>query len=361
MKAVHIDASRSYDVLIGGGLLSEAGARVRDLLHPAACMLAADDRVFALYGEKVRSSLESAGIRTEVWTFPHGEASKTLAAYGELLEAMCAARITRTDLVVALGGGVTGDMAGFAAATYQRGIRFVQIPTTLLAMVDSSVGGKTAVDLTQGKNMAGAFCQPSLVLCDIETLSTLPPEEYACGCAEIIKYAMISSAGFFDSLERTPISEQTEEVIARCVEIKRDYVMKDEFDTGERIFLNFGHTFGHAIESASGFAVLHGEGVAMGMAAITRAAVRRGICPPETAERLCALLEKYHLPTETGYSAEELVSAALSDKKVQGETIRLVLPRRIGECFVERIRKEEIPDWMADGGIGKAKGKGRTE
>ncbi len=351
MKCVHIDASKSYDVLIGGGLADETGTRVRDLLKPASCMLAADDRVYSLYGERVRQSLEQAGIRTAVFTFPHGEQSKNLSTYRRLLEQMCAERITRTDIVAALGGGVTGDMAGFAAATYQRGIRFVQIPTTLLAMVDSSVGGKTAVDLEHGKNMAGAFCQPSLVLCDTETLETLPPEEYACGCAEIIKYAMIESEEFFDSLDKTPVRKQAEEVISACVAMKRDYVMKDEFDTGVRIFLNFGHTFGHAVEACSDFSILHGEGVAMGMAAMTRAAAARGLCPASAAERLESLLKKYHLPTEVPYTCSQLISAALSDKKAQGGTVRLVVPERIGKCFVETIRKEDLASWMRDGGI----------
>lgn len=351
MKSVRIDASKSYDVLIAPGLVAETGGRVKVLLNPASCVVVADDRVYSLYGEDVRQSLESASIRTTVFTFPHGERNKTLATYERLLEQMCADRITRSDVVVALGGGVTGDMAGFAAATYQRGIRFIQIPTTLLAMVDSSVGGKTAVDLRHGKNMVGAFCQPSLVLCDTKTLDTLPPEEFACGCAEIVKYAMIESEEFFDSLDRTPVAEQLESVISACVTMKRDYVNRDEFDTGDRIFLNFGHTFGHAIEACSDFSILHGEGVAIGMAAITRAAVTRGICPESVLTRLISLLEKYNLPTVSPYTCRQLISAALSDKKAQGETIRLVVPERIGKCLVEKIPKGDLKSWMCDGGI----------
>ena len=351
MKSVRIDASKSYDVLIAPGLAAETGARVKELLTPDACVVAADDRVYDLYGEQVRRSLESASIRTSVFTFPHGERSKNLETYQALLERMCADRITRTDVVVALGGGVTGDMAGFAAATYQRGIRFVQVPTTLLAMVDSSVGGKTAVDLRHGKNMVGAFCQPSLVLCDTKTLDTLPAEEFACGCAEIIKYAMIESESFFESLEETPIADQLEEVISTCVAMKRDYVNRDEFDTGDRIFLNFGHTFGHAIEACSDFSILHGEGVAVGMAAMTRAAAARGLCPESVVERLTALLKRYNLPTESPYRRAQLLSAALSDKKAQGGAIRLVVPERIGKCFVESVPKNRIGEWMRDGGI----------
>ena len=351
MKSVRINASKSYDVLIAPGLTAETGARVKALLNPASCVVVADDRVYGLYGEDVRQSLESASIRTTVFTFPHGERSKTLATYKRLLEQMCTDRITRSDVVVALGGGVTGDMAGFAAATYQRGIRFIQIPTTLLAMVDSSVGGKTAVDLRHGKNMVGAFCQPLLVLCDTKTLATLPPEEFACGCAEIVKYAMIESEEFFDSLDKMPIAEQLESVISTCVTMKRDYVNRDEFDTGDRIFLNFGHTFGHAIEACSNFSILHGEGVAIGMTAITRAAVTRGICPESVLARLTSLLKKYNLPTVSPYTCRQLISAALSDKKMQGETIRLIVPERIGKCFVEKIPQENLKSWMCDGGI----------
>ncbi|MBP5255139.1 MAG: 3-dehydroquinate synthase [Lachnospiraceae bacterium] len=351
MRTIRIDTAKSYDVVIGRGLLAEAGTRIRETCGPAACMLVSDDRVFALYGEAVKKSLEEAGIRTAVFTFPHGEASKTLATYAALLEELCVQRITRSDLIVALGGGVTGDLAGFAAATYRRGIPCVQIPTSLLAMVDSSVGGKTAVDLAHGKNMAGAFLQPSLVLCDTDTLSTLPEEEYACGCAEIIKYAMIESEAFFESLERTPVRCQEEEVIAACVDMKRKYVTQDEFDRGVRMFLNFGHTFGHAAEACSGFSILHGQGVAMGMAAVTRAAVKRGLCAPEVSARLEALLMRYGLPTETPYPANRLLSSALSDKKARGGTVSLIVPRAVGRCVIRPVPGEELLSWMTDGGI----------
>lgn len=219
-----------------------------------------------LYAARLEASLTRAGFRVVTFTYPGGEHCKTLATYTALLDFLAAHRLSRSDLIVALGGGVTGDLAGFAAATYQRGIPFVQVPTTLLAAVDSSVGGKTAVNLDSGKNQVGCFYQPSLVLCDPDTLRTLPPEEYRNGCAEVIKYAVLRSAPFFDELRAQPVSAQVGHVIATCVGMKRDLVVADEFDRGSRQLLNLGHTFGHAVEACSGYTVPHGCGVAIGMA-----------------------------------------------------------------------------------------------
>ncbi len=351
MRTVRIDASKRYDVIIGKGLLAEAGNYITGTVGRCSCMLVSDDLVFSLYGEKVRDSIERSGCRTDLFTFPHGEESKNLEVYGRLLEEMSAARMTRSDIVIALGGGVTGDLAGFAAATYQRGIRYVQLPTTLLAMVDSSVGGKTAVDLRHGKNMAGAFCQPSLVLCDTGALSTLPPEEFSCGAAEVIKYAMIESGTFFRSLEEKDISEQAESVVASCVEMKSRYVMRDEYDTGDRMLLNFGHTIGHAVEACSGFKVLHGQGVAMGMSVMTRAAVRKGYCEPGSDSRLDSLLVKNGLPVSVPFKPEQLIDTVLSDKKARGGFVRIVVPRKIGNCFLTDADREDMLSWMRDGGM----------
>lgn len=210
----------------------------------------------------------------ERFVFPHGEQHKNLNTYGQALNFLCDRRFTRSDLIIALGGGVVGDLAGFTAATYQRGIAYIQVPTTLLSMVDSSVGGKTAVDLDSGKNQAGCFYQPALVLCDPALLETLPDAEYRAGCAEIIKTAVLFSPELFQQLKTTPIREQFEPVIAACVGMKRNVVQNDEFDRGQRALLNLGHTIGHAVEACSNFTILHGEGVAIGLAAITRA--RRG-------------------------------------------------------------------------------------
>ena len=283
---------------------------------------------------------------------PHGEQAKTLENYGRLLEFLSRNHITRTDVLVALGGGVTGDLTGFAAATYQRGMDFVQIPTTLLAAVDSSVGGKTAVNLPTGKNQVGCFYQPALVLCDPDVLSTLPEEEFRCGCAEVIKYGVLGSRKFFDELKASPIKEQLEHVICTCVEMKRDIVNQDEFDRGVRQLLNLGHSFGHAVEACSHFGVLHGQAVAIGMAAITRAAMAKGYCSEETLQAVLKRLDQYRLPTSTGFGLEEMAEAALTDKKLTGGTMHLVVPEEIGRCAILSVPTEEIKDWMKAGGIG---------
>ena len=345
-QVIHVEASVSYDVLIGEGLLKDAGERIRKLGSAERTVIVSDDRVFALYGEALKNSLQEAGIRTGEFVFPHGEQSKCMDVYESLLESLSESGLTRSDLLVALGGGVTGDLCGFAAATYQRGIRFVQIPTSLLAAVDSSVGGKTAINLKSGKNQAGCFYQPSLVICDPETLRTLPEEEYRNGCAEVIKYGMIKDAGFLRKLKEQPAREWIGEVIFRCVSMKRDVVRADEFDTGERMLLNFGHTLGHGAEKLSGYQIPHGMAVAMGMASITRATVKNGICPKETEEELLRLLQMYDLPTELPFEKEALVQAAGADKKSSGQQIRIILPEEAGRCVIRTIPREDLIRWI---------------
>ena len=350
MKTIRIDASRSYDVVISSGLLAEAGRRIAALTGKVRAMVVSDDRVFSLYGETLTESLRDAGLEPARFVFPQGESEKNLATYGLLLEELCRLRFTRSDLIVALGGGVVGDLAGFAAATYQRGIPFVQLPTTLLAAVDASVGGKTAVDLAGGKNQAGAFYQPALVLCDTDCLRTLTEEEYRCGCAEIIKYAMIGSPELFEELAQTPVRDRYEDVIAACVAMKRDFVQADEYDTGARMLLNFGHSFGHAAEKCSGYTLPHGLAVAMGMAAMTRSAAKAGLCSPETAEALEGLLRAYRLPTALPYSAEALAEAARADKKAAGDRLRIVVPEAVGRCRIQSIPAGDILLWLKRGG-----------
>lgn len=349
MKTIHVSASKEYDVLIGGGLLSRAGEEIRKISRAKTAAIVADDTVWFHCGEKVKRSLEESGFAVAAMTFPAGESSKTLATYADILQFLAENRLTRSDLVVALGGGVTGDMAGFAAATYLRGIDYVQIPTTLLAAVDSSVGGKTAVDLPTGKNLVGCFHQPSLVIYDSDTFATLPREQFRCGMAEVIKYGILGDETFFESLSAPTLSMT--ELIARCVAMKRDIVGEDELDNGKRRLLNFGHTIGHAIEKCDGFSLSHGEAVAIGMAVMTRAAVEKGICAADALPRLLALLKQYDLPAETNYTAEEIFAAALSDKKMSGGTLHLVVPERIGCCRVEKIPAEELMDWLRAGGI----------
>lgn len=351
MSCIHVTASREYDVRVERGALSRLGEWTRQTVGGQTAALVSDDTVCALYGAQAEASLRQAGYRVVSFVFPHGEASKTLSTYAQLLTFLSENRLTRTDPVVALGGGVTGDLAGFAAATYLRGVPLVQVPTTLLAMVDSSVGGKTAVDLPQGKNLVGCFYQPHLVLCDPNALSTLPEEQYRCGCAEVIKYAVIGSEPFFRELEAAPIHAQEEHVIAACVTMKRDVVHEDEFDRGTRALLNLGHTIGHAVEASSGFSLLHGQGVAIGLAVIAQAAAKKGFCTEEAASRIVKLLQACSLPTETDVPARTLLQAAGSDKKRDGALLSLIVPEAIGRCRIERIPAEELLLWMQAGGI----------
>ena len=271
MNTVTVSASKTYDILIGSGLLTQLGERVKALGKAQKVCVVSETTVFPLYGKAVAESLENAGFSVVSFVFPAGEESKNGSVFLELLNYLAENRLTRSDIIVALGGGVTGDLAGFAAASYLRGIRFVQVPTTLLAAVDSSVGGKTAIDLPAGKNLAGAFCQPSLVLCDTDTLNTLPADIFRDGCAEVIKYGILYDPVLFSHLEDKGLDFDREAVITRCVELKRDVVMEDEFDTGARMKLNLGHTIGHGVEAKSNFTLSHGKSVAIGMAIVVRA------------------------------------------------------------------------------------------
>lgn len=358
MEKIPVYASTDYEVIIGSGLIDEAGNYIAAALKleqgtekKITAVIVSDDNVFPLYGERVKKALNEQGFKTLEFVFTHGERSKSLETYGKLLEFMCESHVKRSDMIVALGGGVVGDLAGFAAATYQRGIDFIQVPTTLLAAVDSSVGGKTAVDLVSGKNQVGAFYQPRLVLCDIDTLSTLPPEEYACGCGEIIKYAILESEEFFDELLEKPVSEQYEHVIATCVNIKKHYVENDEFDTGLRMKLNLGHTFGHAVETCSGYTILHGQAVAKGMAAVTLAASEMGLCSKETAARVLEILDRYDLPKDISFGVEEMYNAMLVDKKNSGTVTNLIVPMAIGNCRIMKIPTEKLKGWLEEGGV----------
>lgn len=345
MRRVQVRASRNYDILIGRGLLAEAGKRIREAVEPCAVTVIADDVVDGLYGETVRRSLAENGFAVHRFVFPNGERSKNLRTLGDMLEFMAEKQMTRGDLVVALGGGVTGDMAGFAAAVYARGVRFVQIPTTLLAAVDSSVGGKTAVDLNAAKNMAGAFWQPSQVLIDCDVMDALPDELIGDGAAEIIKYGVLADPELFETVRSGRLTEDIERVIERCVSIKRDLVAADERDTGMRQMLNLGHTLGHAVEKSSDFTLTHGKGVAIGMTLIARAAWRKGYSESDLTPLIAEAARACGLPTQTEYGAEQLAQAAMVDKKRRGGRITLVVPRRIGECELVGIPVEELIDW----------------
>lgn len=342
MRTVTVNASVTYDVVIGPGLLDRAGGIAAGYMAPCSAMIVTDSTVDALYGARCAASFEAAGFRTEKFVFAAGEASKNIVTLSDILEAMAEARITRSDIVVALGGGVAGDMAGFAAAVFNRGTRFIQIPTTLLAAVDSSVGGKTAIDLKGGKNLAGAFHQPSLVITDTDVIRSLPADQLACGAAEVIKYGVLSNKRLFELMEKDEWKSDLEEIIELCVADKRDVVAEDEFDTGARRMLNLGHTFGHAIEKCSGLTILHGQGVAIGM---MMAAFSGGMCRADIL-RLADCIRKNGLPVSCGYSAAELTDAALSDKKREGGSIALVLPEAIGRCVLKKIPVSELGQYF---------------
>ena len=350
MKTITVRLARPYDIHIEAGVLARAGEYIRNTLGHCRVMVVTDDTVRALYGDALLTSLNEAGLDAVEFVIPHGEASKSTASLIDLLNTLAENAFTRTDIVCALGGGVVGDLAGFAAAVYLRGIRYVGIPTTLLASVDSSVGGKTAVDLPAGKNLAGAFHHPSLVLCDPHTLNTLPDEVLADGFAEVIKYAVIGDADLFSLLGKTD-SPDMETVIARCVSQKARIVEEDETDRGVRKHLNFGHTAGHAIELHSKFSLMHGHGVAIGMMIATEYAVRLGLCPEAVLPALSALLKKYHLPTETEYGIEDLYEASTRDKKREGNEIDVVLPTGIGSCMLKRIPISDLPVFLSGGRV----------
>ena len=345
MITVSVHASKQYDVLVGKGLLSRAGALAAGVISPCRALILTDDHVAPLYADTLATSLLSAGFVPEIYTVPHGEGSKSLAVLGELLEHLAAQQYTRTDAMFALGGGVVGDLCGFCASVYLRGIPFVQVPTTLLAAVDSSVGGKTAVNLDAGKNLAGAFYQPRLVICDPDTLSTLPPEILADGCAEVIKYGVINDAALFSMLQ-SGISPASEQIIARCVQNKRDVVEKDEFDTGLRQLLNLGHTVAHAIEKLSDFEISHGSAVAMGTVKVMRAAVAHGLCPESDLDALIGLTRALHLPVECPYSTADIAAVACSDKKRSGDSLTLIVPFGIGDSRLYKLPAAELQAFL---------------
>jgi 3-dehydroquinate synthase len=341
---------RSYDVIVGEGLIDQAGGRIAPLTQRRRCAVVTDETVAGLHGQRLVGSLEGAGLTATLIAIPPGESQKSFAGLESLSARLLDLELDRGDLIVALGGGVVGDLAGFAASIYKRGIDFVQIPTTLLAQVDSSVGGKTAIDAPQGKNLIGAFHQPRLVLADLGVLSTLPDREMACGYAEVIKYGMLADAAFFDWLELEGAAVLAREpnalahAVARSVEIKAKIVAEDEREGGARALLNLGHTFGHALETESGFgeALLHGEAVAAGCALAFRFSAAQGLCSAEDAARATAAIDAAGLPSRldqiTGhpFSAARLLAHMAQDKKAEGGRITLILARRIGEAFVAK-------------------------
>lgn len=331
MKEIKVSASDEYSVFVAPGMLKLLGEYAAEAVPGRKAMLVCGREVYALYADEARKSLLKSDFAVNVFVYASGEENKKLTTVEAILEAAAEAELTSEDCFVALGGGVTGDITGLAAALYKRGTACIQVPTTLLAAVDSSVGGKTAVNLRAGKNLAGIIKQPALVLCDTDCLSTLPKRILNEGRAEIIKYAVLDG----DIYELVSKEAGTEEIISACLEYKSRIVAVDEKDRGLRRLLNFGHTIGHAIEWCSGYELLHGEAVAAGMSIMTRGCERLGICEEGSTEILTGLLSRYELPLSCGMSARQLMDAAHGDKKRKADKIALVLPERIGRCRIE--------------------------
>jgi 3-dehydroquinate synthase len=343
-------AGRSYEVIVGEGLIDDAGRRIAPRLRRPLTAVVMDEIVQALHGERLLASLREAGVRAHAVVVPPGEAAKSFAGLADLTDRLLALELERSDQIIAFGGGVVGDLAGFAAAIFKRGVDFIQIPTTLLAQVDSSVGGKTAIDTPRGKNLLGAFHQPSLVLADLRVLDTLPDREMVCGYAEVLKYGLLGDAAFFEGLEaRAPAILRREAdalawAVSRCVEMKAHIVAEDEREGGRRALLNLGHTFGHAVEAATGFGegLKHGEAVGLGCALAFRFSARLGLCSGQDARRAERAIAAAGLPTTLAaipghpFAAGALIASMGQDKKAQGGTLTFILVRGIGEAFVAR-------------------------
>lgn len=353
--------ARSYDVRIGQGLIARAGQEITALAGRRRAAILTDETVAALHLPALQAALAEAGIDAPALALPAGEATKSWAEIGRATEWLIAQKIERKDLVIALGGGVIGDLAGFAAAILRRGVRFVQIPTSLLAQVDSSVGGKTGINSPQGKNLIGAFHQPSLVLADIDVLATLTPRDFRAGYGEVAKYGLLGDEGFFEWLEANAATlaadpAQRQRAVRHSVQMKADIVQRDETEQGDRALLNLGHTFGHALESATGYSdrLLHGEGVAIGCVLAFELSARMGLCSQEAPSRVAAHLAAMGLPSRIGDipgdlpDDEALIALMAQDKKVQDGRLRFILARGIGQAFVtDQVDPAELRQVLA--------------
>ncbi|MCM1165884.1 MAG: 3-dehydroquinate synthase [Lachnospiraceae bacterium] len=347
MEKVIVNAGKGYDILIEKGILDSAGELISQVIKKGKALVVTDDNVDGFYGERVIKSLSDAGFEAMKFVFPHGEASKNHSTLLKIYDFMAMNGYTRSDFIVALGGGVVGDTAGYAAASYMRGVDFVQVPTTVLSQADSSVGGKTAVNINGGKNLVGAFHQPRLVICDTDTLNTLTPEFFADGMAEVVKHGMIKSAELFDILSTKDIKENIVDIMKRNVTIKGRVVENDEREKDERMLLNFGHTLAHALEKYYNFTGLsHGCAVAVGMSTFTHIAERRGMCKSGVADKLDALLEKCGLPLTDAAPPHELYTLSLRDKKHLADGMNIVVCSDIGQSKVVKMSVEEYAEFL---------------
>ena len=340
---INVNASRNYDIEISRNTLAKIGEEILALKKVCNVCIVSDDTVYGLYGEIVFKSLKDAGFNPCVYTFEHGEKSKNLNTYTNILEYLASNSFKRGDLIVALGGGVVGDLAGFVASTYMRGIDFVQVPTTLLAMIDSSVGGKTAVDLPNGKNLVGSFYQPIKVIIDLKTLDTLPCSEYKNGMGEGIKYAMLMD-GELESIvtEGVTCSSNIDKFVELCIRYKKYIVEEDEKESNLRRLLNLGHTFAHAIEKLSDYTIPHGVAVAQGLKIISDISIKQGKLAPVAYDKLSLLLDRYDMHIDREFSIDEMLEVIKLDKKAEGEYVNVVMPYAFGDCKIEKIKIEDL-------------------
>lgn len=349
MKTVTVNASKTYDIYIENGILDRCGEYIKAVIKGKKLCVITDDNVAPIYLDRVKKSLADSGFELCEYIIKNGERSKNADNFIAILNFLAENHLTRADALVALGGGVVGDLTGFAASAYLRGIGFIQLPTTLLAAVDSSVGGKTAIDLAAGKNLVGSFYQPDAVICDCNTFDTLPPSVFKDGCAEAVKYGIIGDIELFEHLKKNKTDFDREYVVERCVSMKRDIVNDDEFDKGTRQLLNLGHTVGHAIEACSEYKIPHGSAVAAGTVIIANACAKLGICTEQCRDEIAETLSSLDLPTSTDYTNEELFSVTLLDKKRSGDTINLVVINKIGESVLKKVSLDELKSIITAG------------
>lgn len=345
MKKIRVQTSTSYDIYIERGLINNCGDIISNIVKTRKIAVISDNIVDKLYYNTIETSLQKNGFTISKFVFPAGEASKSIDTLNQIYSFLCENNITRSDCIIALGGGVVGDITGFAAATFLRGIDYIQIPTTLLAQIDSSVGGKTAIDLPCGKNLVGAFKQPKCVICDSNVLSTLSDEIMSDGMAEAIKYGMIRDAELFDliaSHNLKNVNEIIDDIVYKSISIKRDVVENDEFDTGERMILNFGHTIGHAIESYYNYQTYtHGSAVAIGMCMITE----KG-CEKNILEKLVECVSAYNLPYYCDAPISELLKLCSNDKKRESNYINYILCSKIGQASIHKVSVSEFQKFI---------------
>ena len=347
MEVIRIHTEPLYNVVVGRDFLNHLEKQLVEIIPAGrSIFLLSDDNVFPFYGGALINHLQQCGYRVCSYIIPAGECSKSLQNFEKILEFMAEKRITRADCVIALGGGVPGDLGGFCAASFMRGIKLIQIPTSLLAAVDSSVGGKTAVNLKAGKNLVGAFWQPRAVFFDLDVLKTLPEKNFSEGIAEMIKYGMIKDADLFELLAHGDRNEHLAEMVIRCIKIKGAVVEDDEHDLGERQLLNFGHTIGHAVEKCSKFEISHGQAVAIGMVLMTEIAVQKMGVEKSVLTKLIAALKRYSLPIKSPFPMTQLLEVMQSDKKRQGQSMTLVIPEKIGKCVLQKISMNELASFF---------------